>query len=326
MSRVDVVVPCYNYGRFVRQAAESVLSQEGIHVRVLIIDDASTDDSEAVGRQLAAEDPRVEYRRHATNTGHLRVHNEGIDWLTGDYCMLLSADDMVTPGAFARAAAVMDRHPEVVLTYGRAIETPEPRPEQYTPVPDEWKVRGGRAVIETMVRLWNNIVPTPTAIGRTATQKAIGGYDLALPHSGDLEMWLRYAARGAVAVTDARQAYYRRHAVNMSKGYTGARECTQLQEAFDAFFEKDAHLVPAVGELKALSDRGLAVQALYVANDLFNAGDVRRCDDFLRLAAARWPGIREHRGWRRLAWKRRFGAGVVTCLRRLCGRPAQATR
>ena len=90
MSRVDVVIPCYNYARFVRQAVESVLSQEGVDVRVLIVDDASTDNSEEVGRQLAAGDRRVEYRRHPTNTGHLRVHNEGIEWAAGDYFMLVT--------------------------------------------------------------------------------------------------------------------------------------------------------------------------------------------------------------------------------------------
>ena len=47
MSRVDVIVPCYNYGRFLRECVESVLSQP-VDVRVLIIDDASTDDTPQV--------------------------------------------------------------------------------------------------------------------------------------------------------------------------------------------------------------------------------------------------------------------------------------
>ena len=48
MSRVDVVIPCYNYGHFLRACANSVLSQP-IDVRVLVIDDASTDDSATIG-------------------------------------------------------------------------------------------------------------------------------------------------------------------------------------------------------------------------------------------------------------------------------------
>jgi glycosyltransferase involved in cell wall biosynthesis len=104
MSRVDVVVPCYNYGRFLRECVHSALSQEGVAVRVLIVDDCSPDDSEAVGRQLAAEDPRVEYRRNPVNRGHITTYNSAFDWLRAEYTSFLSADDLLTPGALRRAA------------------------------------------------------------------------------------------------------------------------------------------------------------------------------------------------------------------------------
>src|SRR5436190_15792241 len=126
MASVDVFVPCYNYARYLRECVESVLSQEGVDVRVLILDDCSTDNSEEVGLELAAADPRVEYRRHAVNRGHTTTYNEGLDWVSGDCCLLLSADDVLAPGAFARAAAVMRAHPEVGLVYGQAITTADP--------------------------------------------------------------------------------------------------------------------------------------------------------------------------------------------------------
>ena len=53
MSRVDIVVPCYNYGRYLRQCVDSLLTQEGVDVRVLIIDDCSTDDSPEIARAIA---------------------------------------------------------------------------------------------------------------------------------------------------------------------------------------------------------------------------------------------------------------------------------
>ena len=76
MSRVDVIVPCYNYGRFLRECVESVLTQP-VDVRVLIIDDASTDDTPEVAAALAAEDGRVEFRRHAVNRGHIAYLQRG---------------------------------------------------------------------------------------------------------------------------------------------------------------------------------------------------------------------------------------------------------
>jgi glycosyltransferase involved in cell wall biosynthesis len=63
MSSVSVVIPCYNYGHFLEEAVGSALTgQDGVDVRVLIIDDASPDDSVQQARRIAAADPRVEVR------------------------------------------------------------------------------------------------------------------------------------------------------------------------------------------------------------------------------------------------------------------------
>src|ERR687887_420932 len=118
---VSVVIPCYRYGRFLPDCVRSVLDQEGVDVRVLIIDDASPDDSAQVALRLAAEDERVEVRVHEVNKGHIATYNEGLlEWADGDYSVLISADDLLTPGSLARATAVMEAHPSVGLVYGHA--------------------------------------------------------------------------------------------------------------------------------------------------------------------------------------------------------------
>src|ERR671937_1179159 len=104
MSRVDVIIPCYNYGRYLPGCVRSVLGQEGVDVRVLIIDDASPDGSGAAAEELARQDARVQARRHAVNRRHIATYNEGLDWAAGDYLLLLSADDLLAPGALRRGA------------------------------------------------------------------------------------------------------------------------------------------------------------------------------------------------------------------------------
>src|SRR4051794_40019596 len=100
MSQVDVVIPCYKYAHFLPGCVGSVLAQDGVDVRVLVIDDCSPDDTAEVAAGLRAADPRVEFRRHAVNRGHIATYNEGLlEWAAGDYVLLLSADDMLTPGA-----------------------------------------------------------------------------------------------------------------------------------------------------------------------------------------------------------------------------------
>src|SRR6266436_2977703 len=84
MSRVNVIVPCYNYGHYLRECVESVLSQEGVDVRVMIIDDCSPDNTPQVAAELMSRDSRIEYRRHEKNIGHIATYNEGLEWASGD--------------------------------------------------------------------------------------------------------------------------------------------------------------------------------------------------------------------------------------------------
>ena len=77
---------CYNYGNFLRDAVHSVLTgQDGVDVRVLVIDDASTDNSVEIAKAIAEEDPRVEAAVHGINRGQYRTYNEGLlEWADGD--------------------------------------------------------------------------------------------------------------------------------------------------------------------------------------------------------------------------------------------------
>ena len=231
MSRVDVMVPSHNYGRFLRQSVESALSQADVDVRVLIIDDASQDDTERVCAELVREHPRVEVIRHPVNMGHIGTFNDAIERARGDYLLLLSADDFLAPGALARAAAVLDADPEVGLAPGDihiqwpGDTLPGPFPDGRRPKP--FTTRGA---IERFA--WANVVAAPTAVVRTSMQKALGGYRPELPHTADLELWLRFALSSRITYVRWVQAVYRRHGSNMSKGYDDKADFDQSVAAF----------------------------------------------------------------------------------------------
>ncbi|UPJ60702.1 glycosyltransferase [Bradyrhizobium sp. 192] len=238
MAKFDVLVPCYNYGRFLTDCVRSVLDQSIADVRILIIDDASSDSSVEIARDLAERDSRVNFVAHASNKGHIATYNEGIEWADSDYFLLLSADDLLVPGAFERAAKIMDSRPEVGLTYGECLvwrrDTPRP---VVNPVQDfRWTKQD---VVADMCRTGSDFVATATAIARTSVQKAVGGYRPSLPHSGDLEMWLRFGVHAEVAKIEAVQGIYRKHDSAMSNPYLAEMmtEYGQRKAAFDSFFE-----------------------------------------------------------------------------------------
>jgi glycosyltransferase involved in cell wall biosynthesis len=246
-STVQVLVPCYNYGRYLRQCVGSVLSQEGVDVRVLVIDDQSSDDTPEVCRSIAAQDARVEFIRHPRNKGHIATYNEGIARAQGDYFVLLSADDLLTPGSLARATGLMNRNPTVGFTYGYAkpvygAELPPPRTDE-----TGCSVWRGRDWIGSMCRSGRNFVMSPEVVMRMDIQKRLGGYSASLPHSADMEQWLRAAAMSDVGrVNGADQAYYRVHEQNMHRTV-----CSGL--LFDLKARRDAFLSALETEAAAVA-------------------------------------------------------------------------
>lgn len=258
MPRVDVVIPCYNYGRFLKASVESVLRQSVDDVRVLIIDDASSDDSVRIASEIANSDKRVTVIAHAENRGHIETYNEGIAWATSDYFLLLSADDMLVPGALERAVVIMDKNSDIVLTHGDCIVW-----NDGTPFPNcEYGDAGSwtrQDLITEMCVSGTNFVATPTAIARTSTQKNIGGYLPHLTHAGDMEMWLRFATKGTVARLAAVQGIYRKHAAAMSNAYWAdiLRDYRQRKLAFDAVFQKFDRSPAAGRQLHQMANRKL---------------------------------------------------------------------
>jgi glycosyltransferase involved in cell wall biosynthesis len=283
---------------------------------VLILDDASPDNTKHVGEQLAREHSCVEYRRHATNKGHITTYNEGLQWATGDYTSLLSADDLLTPGALKRAAAVLDAHPQVALVYGQDIKTAAPMPEQYVRVePVSVRLMSGPEFVATCCRECYNIVPTPTVVVRTNIQQAIGGYRTDLPHAGDIEMWLRFAAHGSVAALECQQAYYRVHAENMSARYCGVADLVQLRAAFLTFFAANGHRLGGCRALHELVRRNLASEFYWLAQGLFDQGDVAACEECIGLALETYPAFRYRPEWARFQCKRLMGVALWSQLR-----------
>ena len=262
MARIDVVIPCYNYGRFLSACVRSVLEQSAGDLRVLIIDDASQDNSALVARMLARSDGRVSIIAHTRNRGHIRTYNEGIEWAESEYFLLLSADDLLVAGALDRAVRVMDENPDIVLTYGNCVAWYDnfPLPVIDASGPFTW-VRTD--LVRDMCATATNFVPTPTAIVRTSVQKEIGGYLPALPHAGDLEMWLRFAARGGVARIRSVQAIYRKHGSAMSNSYWEniLRDYRQRKSAFDRFFELHGDRIAGLSNLRKTTDHVLAGKA-----------------------------------------------------------------
>jgi len=319
--QVDVVVPCYNYARYLPQCLDSI-RKAGSTARVLIIDDCSTDDTPEVGQQLAAADPLVEFRRHAKNQGHINTYNEGlIDWAQSPYSILLSADDLLAPGSLERAVRLMDRHPEVHMTYGFATIFTDTKPPVVDQASDEHQLIPGPQLIQRICAE-GNVVPTPAAIVRTAIQQQVGGYKRHLPHSGDMEMWLRFASLGPVGVFNAVQAHYRVHDTNMSRQiYSLAlRDRHEQLEACREACEFADGRVPGFADWVAAMAERFAAESFWVGSSAFDRNDAELTAKCMELAREFDPSIVRSRMWRRFRLKQVMGPRLWKGVRKLLNR------
>jgi glycosyltransferase involved in cell wall biosynthesis len=329
MSSVSVVIPCYKYGHFLEEAVASVLDdQEGVDVRVLIIDDASPDDSAEVARKIAARDPRVEVIVHAANKGNIATFNEGLlDWAEGDYCILMSADDQLTPGALRRARDLLDAHPNVGFVYGRALYfmSGAPLPMARTKVRG-WSVWPGQRWVEHRFRQAENPITSPEIVVRTSLQKRVGGYDPGLPKAADMEMYMRLATNADVGfIRGVDQAFYRLHGKNMSSTVSALADLRQRRLVFETVLDRYGERLPDAKRLSGIVHRKLGLEALWAAGRVHDRGRMRQTelgrrllgvganeeerdtDELAAFAFDCWPGVDRLPLYRTLRSRRRVG-------------------
>jgi hypothetical protein len=264
---VSVVIPCYNYGRYLPGAVASALEQPGVDVDVIIVDDASTDGSEDVALGLAAADPRVRAVIHETNMRHIATYNDGLSRAEGTYVVLLSADDLLAPGSLQRSTALMEAHPDVGLVYGYAPDFTDSPPRPRDEVRN-WSVWPGRAWLRRICRRGTNIIVNPEAMLRASTLTEVGGYDPKLPHSADMDLWMRAALVANVGrVNGPDQAYYRVHGANMHlTDYAGLlTDMKERSRTFDQFFASADGSVRGGEAMLASARRAIAYEAVRVA-------------------------------------------------------------
>lgn len=278
MRTVDVVVPNYNYGRYLRTCVESILNQEEVQVRVLIIDNASTDDSAEIARSLA-HDNRVELILRQENLGTHASFNQGVDWAQGDYFLLLFSDDFLVPGALKRAVDLMERNTSIAFCYGLDVavedDAPIPRiPPQ--PYPTPFELHEGRAFIERFCRMGVFQIPGSSVVVRTSIQKRVGHYRTDLPHSDDYEIWLRLALHGSVAEIGCVQAGIRSHANNRSKAFASRQiqHILHTAAAAESFFSHEGKNMVGSDAMRQLARRGIANRAYWSGISHLLRGDI----------------------------------------------------
>lgn len=118
MPKVSVIVPVYNSEQELRDCLDSLVEQTEKDIEIIVIDDASTDNSPAIEAEYQKKYPNVKVYRNERNLGQSETRNRGIELAEGDYIAFLDSDDYVNPGMYEELyqAAVDNNMPELIVT------------------------------------------------------------------------------------------------------------------------------------------------------------------------------------------------------------------
>jgi GT2 family glycosyltransferase len=176
---VTLVVPNYNHARYLADALESLGSQVRAPDRVLIIDDASTDDSVAVISRFIAKHPSWELIRHEKNQGVTRRQNEALAAVDTEWIGFLGADDALHPTYLEKAVAQAARHPEVGLISAccEIIGPPGSRMLRPMMLPAAKSTALSPADVRAALLAGDNYFPGTVSLYRRSAIQALGGFD-----------------------------------------------------------------------------------------------------------------------------------------------------
>lgn len=206
---VSVVIPCYNQGRFLREAIESARGQTYPHVEVIVVDDGSTDRSAAVAAQLGARCIRQ------ANRGPSSARNRGVTSSTGEYLIFLDADDRLLPHGVEANLAAFEAHPEAAFVSGWSRHIGprgEPVPWSILPPPPP---EGHHYAAALDTSYWTSVT---SILFRREPLIAKGGFDERLPACEDWDLYVRLARDNEVYTHQAGPIFeYRQHPDSLSR-------------------------------------------------------------------------------------------------------------
>ena len=242
---VAVVVPCYNLGRTVEEAVDSVLDQTRPAAEILIVDDGSTD---VATRQVLARlrRPRCRVLR-IEHAGVAVARNRGADACRAPYIVFLDADDILAREYIEQTAARLDA--DAGLSFVSCAV------QAFEGASYVWKPQGC-AALETLT---HGSVHVSSMLRRTLWD-AVGGFDPALPAYEDQDFWLRAIRLGFCGeILDQPLLLYR---VRPDSRYRLGIEPGAYQTTMAAIIEKHLDFVQARGLDVLLSKEAFLVQVL----------------------------------------------------------------
>lgn len=213
MPSVSVIIFNYNHGRYLPESLEAILTQSWPPKEVVVVDDASTDNSCDVVRAFQKRYSNLKLIQLEKNSGGPMVPmHEGLKHVTGDYLALCASDDIPQPGFFEEIMKFVTLNPGLGLCSGKFCKFDDVKPYQYKPVPlyksDQSQVLSP-ADTARLCQTTHFYIPSHTVLYRRDLVVKYGGYDLKLKALSDFYLNCQIAFRHRTGYIPKTFAAYR---------------------------------------------------------------------------------------------------------------------
>ena len=219
---ISVIIPTFN-SRYIVEAIQSVISQTYSNWEIVVVDDGSTEDTEAIIKQCWK---KIKYIRQ-DNKGPASARNLGVTAANGEFIAFLDADDIWLEGKLDEQLKYMQENPNIGLSYTDYSvfdESGTKCPSAFQLLEaDKHRVRTFRDLI------LHPVVWTSTVMVKRDVFERVGGFDESMSRGEDYDLWLRIAAHGAIDGIPKVLAKYRRHADSLSNSPIGCSVPPEVQ-------------------------------------------------------------------------------------------------
>ncbi len=243
MPRLSIVLPNYNYARYLDERIQSLLAQTYRDFELIVLDDASRDNSRQVIERYTG-DPRVRAHYYAQNSGTTYARwNDGAAMATGEYLLIAGADDSCHPTMAEKLLAKLDAHPSAGLAYCHTVLIDEAgrgigSTAEWAAAVDarRWSAdyadRGRNECRYLLVS--NAAIPTASAVlMRRRLFVEAGGFDVTLPQAADYLMWVKLLLTSDVAFVAEPLNYWRWHTASVT--YRNMRHAADAQDVEEMY-------------------------------------------------------------------------------------------
>jgi len=241
--RIAVVIPARNAGAFLREALDSIFAQDLKPAEVVVVDDASTDDTHSVAAGYGRGVRCLALAGKAAGSS-ARARNLGISSTRGELIAFLDADDLWVPEKTSRQIALLDAHPDLAMVFSdmRAFEGDRRAETTY------FGERGFTGACTASSIFLHDMVSTPTVILRRAVLTATRGFDEALGVGQDTDLWFRIALRHRFAAIGEPLVLRRFHGANITRDSRrlAAAVVSIWGRYLDAIVEREPHMRRAI--------------------------------------------------------------------------------